>query len=155
MPAILKVSGARKLSVCLLISILIHACLSVTVTLTVVIVRKVVILLWYAIQYYTWNLLWIVCIIKEIEHPCCCHLCKETVKSRSNTPLLIDCFILTSQVISIDWSTHLVDGSTVRRTIRLLHKYGFMCSCPPMRRTVNWLQYVETLSPTPLPDSSL
>ena len=78
----------------------IHACLSVTVT--TVIVRKVVILLWYAIEYYTWNLLLIVCIM-ACQHPCCCHQCKETVKI---IPLpLIDCFILTSQVISIDWST--------------------------------------------------
>ena len=77
--------------------------------------------------------------------------CKETVP-------LVDWLLhtYTSQVTSIDWSTLcLVEGSTARRTIGLLHKYGFMCSCPPMRRTVNWLQYVETLSPAPLPDSSL
>ena len=121
MPAILKVSGARKTVLSRLFVVVdsIHACLCLSVTVTTVIVRKVVILLWqgvtpwlwyaqgvltpwYAIEYYTWNLLLIVCIIMACQHPCCCHQCKETVK----IPLpLIDCFILTSQVTSIDWST--------------------------------------------------
>ena len=151
MPAILKVSGTRK-TVCLLVfvdSILIHACLSVCDCHCHCEEGCYIIMVSHWILY--------------IHEPCCWlyvswHVNTPVVvtsaKKQSNTPWLIeDCFILTSQVMSIDWSTLLVDGSTARRTIGLLHKYGFMCSCPPMRRTVNWLQYVKTLSPTPLPDS--